>query len=142
MSQAARGLLDTCTFLLLPAIPPEELPREAQISSITLAQVLIGVPLATNDRDRVVRQQQATTALTAFTPIPFGKNEAVAYRDLVAALHQGGASFRSRRNDLMIAATALVHNLPVFTLDSNDFSTISRLVGIAAELDIRILHTP
>ena len=142
MSRILRGLLDTFNFLLLAFIPEEELPERDEFSAITLAEVLIGAPLARSEAERFTRQQQAATALTAFTPIPFGKNEAIAYRDLGAALHDRGASFRSRRNDLMIAATAMVHDLPVLTLDSKDFSTISQLVGIGAELDIRILKTP
>ncbi len=57
---------------------------------------------------------------------------AEAYLVVATALRADGRSPRPRAFDLLIAATALAHELPLFTRDFEDVITLRHLIDIRA----------
>ena len=129
----ARGLLDTSVVIDLEAIPATVLPIEVAISSITLAELAAG-PHATDDpAERSRRQDRLQRTEAAFDPLPFDANAARAYGRVFAAVAGAGRKPRGARAvDLLIAATALAAQLPLYTRNPDDFEALDGLVDVIA----------
>ncbi len=128
-----RGLLDTSVIIDLDAIPATALPIEVAISSITLAELAAG-PHATNDSaERSRRQDRLQRTEAAFDPLPFDADTARAYGRIFAAVAGAGRKPRGARAvDLLIAATALAAQLPLYTRNPDDFEALDNLVDVIA----------
>ena len=129
----ARGLVDTSVVIDLDVIDPECLPSELAISAVTLAELAAG-PHATRDaNERGRRQDRLQRTEATFEPLPVDGNVARAYGRVYAAVAAGGRKARGRRaTDLLIAATALAANLPLYTRNPADFAGLSPLLDIVA----------
>lgn len=129
----ARGLVDTSVVIDLDAIEPQHLPRELAVSAITLAELAAG-PHATRDaRERARRQDRLQRTEATFDPLPVDGNVARAYGRVYAAVVATGRKARGRRaTDLLIAATALAADLPLYTRNPADFGGLSELLDIVA----------
>jgi len=127
-----RGLLDTSVVIALEELAAELLPEEPAISALTLAELAAG-PLATDDEDeRARRQDRLQRVETLLDPLPFDASAARAYGRVYAATRAADRKSRGARAvDLMIAAVALAHELPLFTRNPDDFA---HLAGIGLEL--------
>jgi len=101
------------------------------LSAITLAELVIG-PHATNDvEERARRQDQLQRAERTFDPIPFSADAANAYGRIYAAVAAKGRKAGGRRAmDLLIAATALALDIPLFTCNPADFDGLGNLIDI------------
>jgi predicted nucleic acid-binding protein len=67
----------------------------------------------------------------AFEPLPVDANVARAYGRVYAAVAAGGRRARGRRAmDLLIAATAVAADLPLYTRNPEDFAGLSEVVDI------------
>jgi len=117
-----RGLLDTSVVIELERLPAEALPAEPAISSITLAELAAG-PHATDDSEERARRQDRLQRVEAMIdPLPFDGHAARAYGRVYAATRSAARKARGARAvDLLIAATALEHGLPLFTRNPADF---------------------
>lgn len=128
MTDSRVGLLDTSTVILLDRIDDvAALPEISVISSVTLAELTIGPLLATTDADRVVRQAHLQQAEADFEVLPFDAAAARAFGRVSAALRSAGRKPTSRAFDALIAATALAHNLPLYTCNPADLADIDGL---------------
>lgn len=129
----ARGLVDTSVVIDLDGIDPQQLPRELAVSAITLAELAAG-PHATGDvRERARRQDRLQRTEATFDPLPVDGNVARAYGRVYAAIVATGRKVRGRRaTDLLIAATALAVDLPLYTRNPTDFTGLSELLEIVA----------
>lgn len=120
-----RGLLDTSVFIaresarLLGA-----LPRFAAISVITLAELQLGVLLAGDSVVRARRLRTLSSVNAAFEPLAIDSEVARTFAELVAEARRQGR--RPKIRDAWIAATAVEHDLPVYTQDE-DFLSIPRV---------------
>jgi predicted nucleic acid-binding protein len=122
------GILDTSTLILLGRITPiEALPDEAFITAVTLAELSVGPLVATTDHDRVARQAHLQAAEADFDPIPFDAAAARAFGGVAASLRRNGREPTARAYDAVIAATAIVASLPVYTCNPGDFLGIDGL---------------
>lgn len=134
MADAVRtqGILDTSVVIDLQRVPADELPEEIAIAAVTLAELAAG-PHATHDpAERARRQDRLQRTEATFDPIAFDAVAARAYGRIYAAIVASGRKARGRRAvDLMIAATALAAELPLYTLRPSDFE------GLADLLDVR-----
>jgi hypothetical protein len=130
-ARRARGLVDTSVVIDLDVIEPERLPRELAISAITLAELAAG-PHATSDlRERARRQDRLQRTEATFEPLPVDADVARAYGRVYAAVAAAGRKARGRRaTDLLIAATAVAANLPLYTRNPADFAGLSGLLDI------------
>lgn len=126
-----RGLLDTSVVIGLGGIDPAQLPREMAISALTLAELGRGPAIAADEEVRARRQERLQRVESAFESIEFDAVCARAYSRVCAAVAATGRKVgRSRVVDLMIAATALAHDLPLYTLNAADLRGLDDLLEI------------
>lgn len=127
-----RGLLDTSVVIKLDQVDAADLPDELAIAAITLAELAAG-PLATDDpNERARRQDRLQRAEATFDPLPFDVGAARAYGRVYASVVAGGRKARGRRAvDLLIAATALSRDLPLYTCNPDDFAALPDVEVVA-----------
>lgn len=127
-SRHPRGLLDTSVVLELDRLAPDQLPEEAAIAAITLAELVAG-PLATDDPvERARRQDRLQRTEATLEPLEFDVWAARAYGRVYASVLAAGRKARGRRAvDLLIAATAISAELPLYTMNGDDFAGIDGL---------------
>lgn len=127
----ARGLLDTSVLIDLERFDEAALPVEIAISTITLAELAVGPHLANDPDERARRQDRVQRTEADFDPLPVDVSVARAYGRVVAAVTSLGRKARGPRAfDLLIAATALAHDLPLYTSSARDFAGLEGLVEI------------
>ena len=128
--RASQGVIDT-SVVDLDQIDAEQLPNELAISVLTMAE-LAAAPHATSDTaERARRQDRLQRAEATFDPLPFDGDSARAYGRIYAAIVATGRKARGPRAvDLLIAATALAANLPLYTRNVDDFRGIEHLLTI------------
>lgn len=126
-----RGVIDTSTVIDLELLNVQRLPVEVAISAVTMAELAAG-PHATNDADeRARRQDRLQRAEASFDPLPFDGEAARAYGRIYAAVVAAGRKARGARAvDLLIAATALAADLPLYTRNIDDFKGLETLVEV------------
>jgi hypothetical protein len=136
-----QGLLDTNILILRRWIDPAELPDEMAISAITLAELSAGPhEVRGNDEqglydehaERARRLEILQRAESEFDPVPFDAEAARIYGRITAAVIAAGRKPRRRIADLMIAATAIAEDLPLFTANPADFAGLDALMRIIA----------
>ena len=115
------GILDTCVIIDFRKIPDAALPMSASVATITLAELAMGVHFAKDGVERSTRITRLISAEANFEPLPFDATAAHAYGNLVALVLALGRNPKPRKNDLMIAATAMVNGLPLYTRNVDDF---------------------
>lgn len=126
-----RGILDTSVIIDLEEFAPKLLPIEVAVSSITMAELAAG-PHATSDPDeRARRQDRLQRAEATFDPLPFDAEAARSYGRIFSAVTAAGRKARGRRAvDLLIAATALSVELPLYTRNGDDFESLEDLIEV------------
>jgi len=122
-----RGLLDT-SVVVAEDVP--DLPEEAAISAATLAELHFGVHLAKDTSSRAYRLQRLAAIEANFVALPVDEEVARAYGELAARTVEAGRKVRTRMADLLIAATARVHKLPLYTLNRKDFEPFADLIEL------------
>ena len=133
-SAPSRGLLDTSVVIDLGAIDPDQLPERISVSALTMAELAAG-PHATDDpAERARRQDRLQRAENTFDPLPFDADAARAYgRIYVSVIAAGRKARGSRAVDLLIAATALAHDLALYTRNPDDFAHLDDVRVISVE---------
>ena len=132
MADPARtqGLVDTSVVIDHDVIDPAALPDDAGISAVTLAELSAG-PHTTDDAgERARRQDRLQWAGATFDPFPLDADAARAYGRIVAATRAAGRRERSRIADLLIAATAVAADLPLYTRNPDDFRHLAELLDV------------
>jgi len=121
-----RALLDTSVFIATESgRPRSEMAgvTETEVSVVTLAELTLGVLMA-NDVDRPARVATLSAVESTWEPLPVDAEVARQFARIVAALRA------SRRRipvlDALVAATAIVEQIPVVTQD-RDYDTMSEL---------------
>ncbi|AZM47369.1 twitching motility protein PilT [Streptomyces sp. WAC 06738] len=125
-----RGLLDTCVLIDLPDIDAEKLPVEAAVPSVVLAELAQGVAMTRDPVAILARSQRLADAESVFSSIPFDREAARRFGTLVALTIKANRNPRPRRMDLMIAATAAAHGLPLYTRNGDDFQGLEEAVDV------------
>lgn len=130
--RVAAGVLDTCTYIDLAEINARSLPEFPDITTVTLAELHQGVAMARDGATRAIRMETLGSAVTDFVPLPFDSEAAARYGTLVALTLAAKRDPRPRRFDLMIAAIASTHGLPLFTRNAKDFQGFEKVLEIVA----------
>jgi predicted nucleic acid-binding protein len=133
--EPSQGVIDTSVVIDLDRVRAHDLPDELAITAITLAELAAG-PLATNDPDeRARRQDRLQRTEATFQALPFDVAAARAYGRVYASVIAAGRKPRSRQVDLLIAATALAADLPLYTRNPDDFAHLTglRVVAVSTE---------
>jgi predicted nucleic acid-binding protein len=124
------AVVDTNIIAALRLYDPSELPETLLITAVTLGELSFG-PHATDDpakragRVAVLQHVEAT-----FDPLPYDQGAARLFGQICAAVRTAGREPRKRASDLMIAATAASHQLPLYTANSDDFRGSEGLVEV------------
>lgn len=128
---AGQGLIDTSVVVGYRDVDPRRLPAEIAISTLTLAELTCG-PLATADElEQARRQERLQRFESGIEAIAFSAVCARAYAHVYAATMAGGRKPRGGRAvDLMIAATALAHDLPLYTMNAKDLHGLDHLIKV------------
>jgi predicted nucleic acid-binding protein len=123
--------LDTSVVIDLELIPVAALPVEVAISAVTLAELAAGPHAATDADEGSRRQDRLQRTEAAFDPLPFGVEAARSYGRVFSAVANSGRKPRGARAvDLLIAATALAEDLPLYTRNPKDFDALDDLLTI------------
>ncbi|CAM3395295.1 type II toxin-antitoxin system VapC family toxin [Kibdelosporangium persicum] len=142
-------MLDTNILILRRWIDPAELPNEMAISAITLAELSAGPhEVRRNDEqdaydehvERARRLDVLQRAESEFNPVPFDAEAARIYGRVSAAVIASGRKPRRRMADLMIAATAIAEDLPLFTTNPEDFKGLHDLLTAVPVTRPRVPH--
>jgi predicted nucleic acid-binding protein len=127
------GLLDTSVVVDLNEISKGQLPHSSCISALTLAELSAGLAIAKEPNVRLVRQFHLQLVEASLELLPFDSQCARMYAHVVAAVQSSGRKARGARAvDLMIAATAMAHRLPLYTRNAADLKGCEKLVQIIA----------
>lgn len=129
----ARGIIDTSVVIDLERIDPSDLPIEVGVSAVTLAELAAGPHATADAAERARRQDRLQRAEATFEPVPVDGAVARAYGRVYAAVAVAGRKTRGRRAlDLLIAATALAAELPLYTRNPDDFGELEGLLEVVA----------
>jgi predicted nucleic acid-binding protein len=126
-----RGVLDTSVVVDLEHLDAAQLPSELAVSAVTMAELAAGPHAAQDAVERARRQDRLQRAEAVFDPLPFDGEAARAYGRVYAAVIAAGRKARGPRAvDLLIAATACAHGLPLFTRNHDDFAGLEDLIEV------------
>ena len=129
----ARGLIDTSVIIDVDQIERADLPVEVAVSAITMAELAAGPHATAEPAERARRQDRLQRAEATFEPLPVDAEVARAYGRVYAAVAASGRKARGRRAvDLLIAATAVAADLPLYTRNPDDFVGLSDLLEIVS----------
>ncbi|HEV2126654.1 MAG TPA: PIN domain-containing protein [Chloroflexota bacterium] len=122
---AELGLLNTSIFIAQKSGRSlGALPAEAAISVVTLAELHLGVLMADEPDVRAQRLRTLSSVQELFDPVSVDGPVAQAFAVIVAEARRDGR--RPKIMDTWIAATAVAHDLTVFTQD-DDFRHIPQV---------------
>jgi predicted nucleic acid-binding protein len=125
-----KGVLDTSVFIAGEQgreLAAELLPDEAAISAVTLAELELGVHMATSEDVRAVRLRTLRAAQATYVALPVDETVASSFAELVATARRAGR--RPKIQDTWVAATARAHAVAVYSQD-DDF----------ADLDVEVVR--
>jgi predicted nucleic acid-binding protein len=125
-----RTILDT-SVLLGP--DPGPVDGDIAISAVSLAELHFGVLVARTDAARAERLRRLAVIERTFDALPVDEVVAREYGRLAAAIVAAGRKPRARMADLLIAATAVVHDATLWTRNPGDLAGLDDLVRV---------HTP
>ncbi|SNS76734.1 hypothetical protein SAMN04488107_3707 [Geodermatophilus saharensis] len=128
------GLLDTSVFIAREtARPLGHLPDRVAVSVVTIGELELGV-LAAEEETILARRADTLALARESDPIPVSEAVMSAWARLVVDCRRAGVHRTVKLTDALIAATAVVHGLPVVTQDE-DFDRIA-----AAHSPLRVLR--
>jgi len=118
-------LADTSTFVAAEQRRPlgSPPPGDARISVATVTELLVGVFRAEHEPLRALREATLRRA-RSFVALPYDEPVAERLAELLARAR--GAGRRAGAMDAIIAATALVHDLTIWSQD-DDFDVLAGL---------------
>ncbi len=130
-SRHERGVIDTSVLIDLEALDPAKLPAQMAISAVTLGELACGPHATTDEAERARRQDRLQRAEATFDPLPFDVVCARAYGRVYSAIAAAGRKARGARAlDLLIAATAIAHELPLYTRNVKDFAGLDGILEV------------
>ncbi|MBF6218577.1 type II toxin-antitoxin system VapC family toxin [Nocardia abscessus] len=126
----ASGLLDTCVLIDIDEIPDDQLPVVSRISTVTLAELGMGVAAARDATTRLFRTERLQEFESTFEALPFTAEAARRFTLMAGLLTVGGRSSKPRKFDLMIGAIASIHGLPLYTRNPKDFYGLEQVLTV------------
>lgn len=124
-------MIDTSVAVVLATVGRESLPELVAVSILTIAELVGGLRGAGNDLKRARREHHIRFVQANVEPLSFDLRCAHAYGQVYGAIVDIDRKPRgSRALDLLIAATALAHELPLYTLNAKDLRGLEGLIEI------------
>ena len=115
-----KGVLDTSVLVADEqgrSLATELLPEELAVSIVTLAELELGVQIASCEATRARRLATLQAARATYVALPIDEPVASAFAELVATARRAG--HRPKVQDTWIAATAHAHGASICTQDSD-----------------------
>ncbi|WP_375481540.1 PIN domain-containing protein [uncultured Mycobacterium sp.] len=128
-----RVVLDTS--VLIGEEPPSHV--EAAISVASIAELHFGALVASDEDERALRVERLGAIESAFEPLPITVEIAREWGRLSAAVSNRGGQPRRRSIDLVIAATASIHGVPLLTHNTGDFLIIGDLIDVRRPSEVQ-----
>jgi len=130
MTAETRGILDTSVVIDRTTVDPAALPDTWALSAITLAELSAG-PLLTDDpaiqAERQIDLQWAESTVEA---IPFTSDTSRIFGQLCGLVRAAGRKPQPKALDPMIAATAVEHNVSLYTRNPKDLQGLDPILTI------------
>ncbi|WP_280269383.1 type II toxin-antitoxin system VapC family toxin [Nocardia wallacei] len=124
------GLLDTCVLIDIGTIDDSDLPVRTRISTVTLAELGLGIALAATPEALALRTERLLEIEHGFDALPFSSTAARRFTSMAKLVVASGRNPKPRKMDLMIAAIASVNDLPLFTRNADDFKGLDPLLTV------------
>ncbi len=102
---------------------------DVYISAITVSELLVGVRYADSDARKARRSAFVESILSKIPVLSFNAEEARAHAGLFATLTRQGQMIGA--HDLIIAATAIVHNCALLTENIKEFERVPGLEALS-----------
>lgn len=122
-------MIDTSVAIDLESCDQRQLPDEIAVSTLTLAELGLGIASAAS-RLTVARRRHLRQIEARAETLDFDRSCAAAYEHVCRATFRAGRRVRGRSVDLMIAGTALAHELPLYTHNVVDLRGLEGLIEI------------
>lgn len=128
----AKAVLDTNVLLLGLTPPPEYTDLKASALSWGEIRRGVGKYRGAGDNATALRFESHYNALRMAlgTGLPFDDACAASFQAVVELTHRAGRDSKGRVIDLMIAATAIVHQADLVTHNPKDFAGLSSLLNV------------
>jgi predicted nucleic acid-binding protein len=126
------GLLDTSVIIDLGGLEPARLPVRSRVSTITLAELGLGLHTTADPAERALRAERLQRAESVFDPLAFTVESARRFSHLAGLVIAAGRSPKPRRLDLMIAAVASANQVPLYTRNPDDFAGLESVLTTVA----------
>ncbi|WP_100445256.1 type II toxin-antitoxin system VapC family toxin [Glycomyces xiaoerkulensis] len=127
-----RGVLDTCVYIDLQDVELDLLPDVPELTAVTMTELHQGIAMARSSSQRAVRLEKLSAAVADFEPLPYDGEAASRFGTLAALVLSQGRSPKPRQMDLMIAAIASVHEIPLYTRNPDDFLGLESTLRVVA----------
>jgi hypothetical protein len=125
-----RGLLDTCVIIDLEKLARDRLPLVGKIAAISVSELMLGIHIAKSPEEHSPRVNRLISVEANFDPLPFERRASTAFNALVGLTVAIGRNPKPRKNDLMIAATAVANGLPLYTANVEDFKGLESVLEV------------
>jgi predicted nucleic acid-binding protein len=125
-----RGLLDTCVVIDLEKLMRDQLPLDGKIAAVSVSELMLGIHIAKDPAERSLRVNRLISVEANFDPLPFERRATTAFNALVGMTVAIGRNPKPRKNDLMIAATAVANGLPLYTANAEDFKGLESMLEV------------
>jgi predicted nucleic acid-binding protein len=124
-------LIDTSVAVDLAKLDRAALPAAIAVSALTIAELAVGPFGDPHNLKRMQRLRHLRNVEASVEPLNFDLRCAQAYARVYRAVARVGRKPRgSRALDLLIAATALAHDLPLYTKNVKDLRGLDGLIEI------------
>jgi predicted nucleic acid-binding protein len=124
------GLLDTSVVIAAADGERLALPEDAAVSVMTIAELHVGVIRARTQKQRAGRARTMAAIERDMEVLPVEERVARCFAEIVSAAREDGR--RPGVADALIAATAMAHDLPLYTLD-DDFAGLAGVRVVRAD---------
>lgn len=125
------GVIDTSVAVELNRVELVCPSVRLSTSTLTIAELAGGPHAAVGDVEKARRRRHLRHVEANIELLPFDTDCAQAYGRVYAAVERTGRKARGANAvDLMIAATALAHGLPLYTLNPKDLRGLGTLIEI------------
>ncbi|MGO4643886.1 type II toxin-antitoxin system VapC family toxin [Nocardia sp. 2YAB30] len=111
-------------------IPDDHLPVVPKVSTVTLAELGLGVAAAPDATVRLLRTERLQEFESSFEALPFTAEAARRFTVMASLITVGGRSPKPRKLDLMIGAIASINGLPLYTRNSKDFLGLEQVLTV------------
>lgn len=125
-----RAVLDTSVVIDMAVLPEEALPEVSTVATVTLGELSAGLHTTNDTATRATRAERLQRVEATLDALPFDSAAARAYGRLIALTIAFGRNPRPRKLDLMIAATAAVNDLPLYTRNPKDFEGLETALTV------------